>query len=150
MSRINSTLALAGLALLLAACAPVPPAPSGPPAPAPAPAPERTETPDRQPPVIEPEESRQPAPAVQSLLDRGWSRFRQEDYRGALGFAERAQRIDARTPEVYLLMARAQFALYRLDLAEQLVRRGLAFSLRGSTVQRQLQGLLNEIAAASN
>src|SRR5690606_41505407 len=69
-------------------------------------------------------------------------------HEGALRIAERAQRIEPRNPEVYLLMASAQFGLYRLDAAEQLARRGLSLSRAGTLVNGQLQGLFGRIAGA--
>ena len=151
MTRIVSVTALTLCGLVLAACAPVPPAPSGPvsaPPPVSAPEPEPPEAEEEQPPIGS-GESREPSPAVQTLLDRGWEAHRRDDFRGALTYAERAQRIDARSPEVYLLMATAQFSLYRLNVAEQLVRRGLAFSAEGSGVYRQLQTLMSRITASA-
>lgn len=141
--------------LLVAACAPI----SQPPAPTtdrwPTPPPQQPE-PQRPIPKAPPKPTdginsndvQKPSAAVQSLLNQGWSHYRREDYPGALAYAERAQRIDARTPDIYLLMASAQFALYRMSVAEQLARKGLAISASGSPVYRQLQDLLAQITAS--
>ena len=151
MKRLPFGIFIILFGLLMSACAPMKPAPTGESWPEP--------PPKESKPAPKPSTSKsQPAPsgkihepssAVQSLLDRGWVRYRQDDYQGALGIAERAQRIDARSPDVYLLMASAQFGLYRLSVAEQLTRKGLAISASGTPVYRQLQSLLSRITAAS-
>lgn len=150
--------------LLLTACGSMTPAPTTTSSPETAPPPERDEQPRRPPPPAESEsgERRAPQPGepdretsgeggegpVAGLLERGWRLYRDEDYDAALSVAERAQRIAPRDPEIYLLMARARFSQARMELAEQLVRRGLAFSPGGSPIQRQLQSLMREITAA--
>ena len=146
--------AAAATLVAVAACAPITPAPTGDSWPSPpgssTPAPEPSAPPPaKKAPPPQPEPAPRPSAAVQSLLDKGWSRYRQDDYQGALVLAERAQRIDARSPEVYLLMASAQFSLYRYSVAEQLVRKGLSFSGGRGAVNRQLQSLLNRIRVQS-
>ncbi len=89
----------------------------------------------------------EPSP-VDGLLEKGWRLHHQGRHDAALSVAERAQRIAPRDPEVYLLMARARFSRAQLSAAEQLVRRGLAFSPDGSRIRRQLQALLEEIISA--
>jgi len=143
--------------LVLAGCAPLsPPAPvetRPPPVEEPKvePAPDRT--PPRTPGTIRPdqraEEQGESAPsAAAGLIAQGWRQYNASNYEAALGVAERAQRIEPRNPEVYLLMASAQFGLYRLDTAEQLARRGLSLSRSGTRVNGQLQGLLKRIVGA--
>lgn len=154
---------LAGIALallLVAGCAPMAPAPterSTPLPPAATPPPEPS-PPDSRPPrdagTIRPDSGSDSAPqapapsAVAGLIAQGWRLHSASDHEGALRIAERAQRIEPRNPEVYLLMASAQFGLYRLDAAEQLARRGLSLSRAGTLVNGQLQGLLGRIAGA--
>lgn len=145
------------LALLtVTGCAPMTPAPttsSEPLPPVSQPAPKPVEPPPpaeprRIPGAIQPDATQQPAPsAVSSLLAQGWRQHSGSNYEAALGIAERAQRIEPRNPEVYLLMASAQLALYRNEVAEQLVRRGLSLSQSGTTVNRQLQALLGQITS---
>ncbi len=148
--------------LLLTACGSVTPAPTT--TSSPEAKPERDEQPRRPSPRTQPESGEEPdsrprdteedasgASAdgpVAGLLERGWQLYREEDYGAALSVAERAQRIAPRNPEIYLLMARARFSQTQMELAEQLVRRGLAFSPGGSSIQRQLQSLMGEISAA--
>lgn len=133
------------LCLLLAACAPMGQQPPAPPEPEP-PAPIEDKTEEEEKPPVKPEEPPPTSSAVSSLVNRGWSAYRGSDYDTALTYAERAQRIDPRSPEVYLLMARAQLSLYRRDLAEQVARRGLAMARSGTAVYSQLQSLLTEIS----
>jgi tetratricopeptide (TPR) repeat protein len=140
------------LAIALSACAPMQRAPVGTSTPLPTEA-EQTERPpaSTEEPVIQSEErAAQPVtnPAVTSLVNQGWRHLQQDNYEAALSVAERAQRIDPRSPEVYLLMANAQFSLYQLSVAEQLTRRGLSFAQSGSAVSRQLQSLLQKITAS--
>ncbi len=168
MNRLFTAVTGLALTLLLAACAPIGPAPtteSWPSAPSnspSAPVPPNEER-DRQsqPPVYEEKDDREAvtiAPdeepssgsnsAVSGLLREGWQLEELGEHDRALAVAERAQRIDPRNPETYLLMATAQFSLYETAAAEQLARRGLSLSRVGTVVNRQLQSLLNRIAAA--
>jgi len=141
-------LALGALSTLLSACAPLAPAPTETSVPEPLPPPvvEDEKTPEAPP--TPPEPPKETSSAVNSLLDRGWALYRSNNYEAALSVAERAQRIDPRSAEVYLLMASARFSLYQVDVAEQLARRGLALAGSGSVVGGQLQSLLAKIRAA--
>ena len=141
-------LALSALCLLLPACAPMAPAPTetSRPEPPPPPVVEEEEKPT-PPPAPAPEPPKETSSAVNSLLDRGWNLYRSDNFEGALSVAERAQRIDPRSAEVYLLMASARFSLYQVDIAEQLARRGLALAGSGTVVGSQLQSLLARISA---
>lgn len=145
------------LAALLAACAPTyhypgPTTPPAQPAPPPEPRPQPQPEPERRlpPQTIQPDDEADTPPArssaIDSLLEQGWTQYQSRNYEGALSVAERAQRIDARNPEVYLLMARAKLALYQTAAAEQLARRGLSLSRAGTSVYRDLQALLAQIA----
>ncbi|MGD9659895.1 MAG: hypothetical protein AB7U63_01350 [Porticoccaceae bacterium] len=153
MNRLTATgqyrgrLAFAVLLLIaLTACAPMAPVPTetrSPPAPAPQPQDEKVEDTPSASPAPKPSNT-----AVTSLVNQGWTYYRQNNYEAALGVAGRAQRIDPRSPEVYLLMASARFSLYQLAVAEQLARKGLTLAQGGSAVSRQLQALLAKIAAS--
>lgn len=143
------------MAALLAACAPMAPAPT-----------EQSQphTPDTSPEVEEETDSDSEEPvagdirpgqrrpgsgnAVAGLMEKGWALYRQHDHEGALVVAERAQRIEPRNPDVYLLMARAQLALYRLAAAEQLARRGLSLAGAGTAMREQFESLLVTIQAS--
>lgn len=150
--RNSKIIVLLFLVSLLAACAPMKPAPtvsSVPESPRDSglPPPDEPQTRPQPPPVQEPAPE-PPSSAVTALLSQGWGQYRRNDYQGALSTAERAQRIDPRSPEVYLLMANAQFSLYQIAVAEQVARRGLAMAASGTAVSAQLQALLAKIAAA--
>lgn len=139
------------LTAMLAGCAQVPPAPTSTSSPLPAPPPARPveEPRERDPEMIQPdavEPERETSPAA-GLIEQGWRYHAASDYPRALASAERAQRIAPRDPEVYLLMASAQWAMARGSVAEQLIRKGLALSQSGTLVHRQLQSLLGQVSA---
>lgn len=156
----TSRLTAVVLLLAVAGCAPLgppPPVETRPPPPVEEqprvePPPRPDTTPPRDPGAIRPdqrvEEVESPPSPVAGLLAQGWRLHSADDHQGALNVAERAQRIEPRNAEVYLLMASAQFGLYRLDIAEQLARRGLSLSRAGTQVNAQLQGLLTRIVGA--
>lgn len=107
---------------------------------------------DRKPPVGSPEviapsvQAISPAQrAVASLLDEAWGHYRNNELDRAIAVAERAQRLDARSPEVYLLLASSYLAQGKQSLAEQFAHRGMNFSPAGSVVRRQLQQLLDQL-----
>jgi len=137
--------------MTLSACAPMAPVPTEtlPPPVEAAPSPEPRE--DKPEDKIRSDDSREQKPtssAVSALVNQGWIYYRQNNYEAALSTAGRAQRIDPRSPEVYLLMASAQFSLYQLAVAEQLARKGLALAQNSSAVNRQLEALLAKITAS--
>lgn len=143
------------MAAWLAACAPMAPAPteqSEPDTPVTSPATGEGTDSERDEPVagdILPGQRRSGSGnAVAGLMAKGWTLYRQDDHEGALVVAERAQRIEPRNPDVYLLMARAQFALYRLAAAEQLARRGLSLAGAGTAMREQFESLLATIQAS--
>lgn len=160
MSRYYQRLGLAIALLVLAGCASLsPPAPveTRPPPVEEEPREEPPSEPDRTPPrtpgTIRPdqrtdERSEPAASPAAALIAQGWRQHSASNYEAALATAERAQRIEPRNPEVYLLMASAQYGLYRLDAAEQVARRGLSLSRSGTRVYGQLQGLLRRILGA--
>lgn len=144
------------MALMVAACAPFP-TPHGeptrvPPPPMDTPPPERSERPLPPPPVqiIPQQEKVDPAAAaVAGLLQDAWGHYHRDNYDAAIAIAERAQRLDARNPEVYLVLASSYLAQAQLNLAEQLVRKGIAFSGADSGVRGRLQQVLGQIEARS-
>lgn len=147
-------LLIAALVLSVSACAPIPG--SRPPA---APPPPVTSIPpesDSEPagpalPAITPKQSpaRPASNALEQLLDRAWDYYRAGQYESAVSTAERAQRIDARSPRVYLVLASSHLALGSQSLAAQFARRGINYSAVGSTVRRQLQEILQRVAVGS-
>ncbi|TAL04392.1 MAG: tetratricopeptide repeat protein [Porticoccaceae bacterium] len=152
---------LSGLSalLVLAACAPMssqPPAPvivptppkTGPalPPPAkPAPVPEVRPAPR---PVVPPPPRVIPPPvapdAVSALLQQANSEARAGRHDAAIALGERAQRLDPRAPEVYLVLGRAHLARGQAAEARQLALKGLALSAGGSEVRQGLEALLRD------
>jgi len=144
--------------LVLSACAPLPTAES-PGTASPTPKPRSSEpapVTDRplSPGVPEsrpaPRTAEPPAPthaAVAGLLEQAWRRYENGDNDAAIAIAERAQRLDPRNPEAYLILASSYLAQAENTLAEQLARRGIALSAAGSNVRRRLQQLLDHLAS---
>lgn len=137
---------LAG-ALALAACAPLVPGPDAPvgerPEAAPAPPPAEPEAPVEAParPVPPPVA----ADAVATLVGDARRAAAEGRHEAAVALAERAQRLDPRAPEPYLVLARAHQALGRAAQARQLALRGLASSPPGSGVRADLEALLGAL-----
>lgn len=140
---------LAG-ALALAACAPLVPGPDAPvgerPEAAPAPPPAEPEAP-----VEAPSSPARPVPppvaadAVATLVGDARRAAAEGRHEAAVALAERAQRLDPRAPEPYLVLARAHQALGRAAQARQLALRGLASSPPGSGVRADLEALLGAL-----
>lgn len=137
---------LAG-ALALAACAPLVPGPDAPvgerPEAAPAPPPAEPEAPVEAParPALPPVA----ADAVATLVGDARRAAAEGRHEAAVALAERAQRLDPRAPEPYLVLARAHQALGRAAQARQLALRGLASSPPGSGVRADLEALLGAL-----
>ncbi|MGB5148071.1 MAG: tetratricopeptide repeat protein [Porticoccaceae bacterium] len=146
--------------LVLAACAPMqsqPPAPvvvpsppktgpAAPPAPTtPAPAPEVRPAPRPAPPlpprVIPPPVA---PDAVSALLQQASSEAQAGHQDAAIALAERAQRLDPRAPEVYLVLGRAHLARGQPAEARQLALKGLALSAGGTETRQELEALLRD------
>lgn len=147
------------LLLILSACTPIYQGPSAPvilipsppatdpntyPSPQPQPEPYPGAEDKPAPTVIEPIASRpQVAPsAVDSLLDSAWNAYRDTRYDNAVAFAERAQRIDSRRPEVYLILGNCYLAKEQPTQARQMALKGIAFSSSGSATRHKLDSLL--------
>lgn len=148
-----------GALLVLAACAPMqsqPPAPvvvpsppttgpAAPPAPTkPAPVPEvrpprpALPLPPRVvPPPVAPD-------AVSALLQQASSEAQAGHHDAAIALGERAQRLDPRAPEVYLVLGRARLARGQPAEARQLALKGLALSVTGTEVRQELEALLRD------
>ena len=99
--------------------------------------------------AIEPIVSRpQVAPdAVASLLGKARDAHHDHRYDTAIAFAERAQRIDSRHPEVYLVLGNSYFAKEQYALAQQMALKGIAFSSNGTSVRRALEILRDRASA---
>ena len=83
--------------------------------------------------------------AVSALLQEGWGYYRLENFQRSIEIAERAQRLDPRRAEVYLLLASSYFVQNQGVLAEHLAQRGLSLSQGEATIRHQLQVLLVKI-----
>ena len=137
------------IVLIASACSPFPTNNSSPvykPVPAPQTKPKITPQKPR-PKIIAPAKaSAKPAEkAVNSLLKEAWKQYHMANFQRAISIAERAQRLDPRRAENYLLMASSYFALGQNTRAEQLAQRGLSLSLNEKVIRRRLQNLLAKI-----
>ncbi|MBK8133604.1 MAG: tetratricopeptide repeat protein [Gammaproteobacteria bacterium] len=152
---------LGGLSVLLvvAACAPMS---SQPPAPVVVPAPPKTgpalPPPAKPAPVPEVRPSPRPAmpppprvipppvapDAVSALLQQANSEARAGRHDAAIALGERAQRLDPRAPEVYLVLGRAHLARGQAVEARQLALKGVALSAAGTEVRQGLEALLRD------
>ncbi|MGK2914123.1 MAG: tetratricopeptide repeat protein [Porticoccaceae bacterium] len=135
-------------ALLLSACAPLAPYPREPEPPAAKPPPSRPTVPE--PPAIKRPVER-PAPAqaaVAGLLQQAWGHYRSNNFDGAIAVAERAQRLDPRDAEAYLVLASSYFAQAQYDQTARLAQRGIAYSAPGTIVRGRLEQLLRQVNAA--
>jgi Flp pilus assembly protein TadD len=83
--------------------------------------------------------------AVQGLLDEAWTHYRNNDPDKAIAVAERAQRLNDRSAEVYLVLASSYLVQGKQEIAEQFARRGLSYSSVGSTLRNRLQQLLGQM-----
>jgi outer membrane biosynthesis protein TonB len=118
--------------------APAPPAPAPAPRPAPHPAPSPLPSPPRvAPPPVAPD-------AVSALLQQASAEANAGHQDAAIALGERAQRLDPRAPEVYLVLGRAHLARGQPAQARQLVLKGLALSPAGSAVRQELEDLLRD------
>lgn len=84
--------------------------------------------------------------AVENLLETAWRHYRNDDFYGAIAVAERAQRLDGRSAEVYLVLAASYFSQGKAYAAKQFAQRGLSFSAGGSDINKKLVQLLAELA----
>lgn len=151
--RLIRTATLTGSLILLTACAPIrqsgsAPVSTSPPAVVTKPAskPERVSKPEYEiapaTPAVKPSQK-----AVQSLIDQAWVHYRNDDPDKAIAVAERAQRLDARSAEVYLVLASSYLVQGKQQLAEQFARRGISYSAAGSALRNRLQQLLGQAMA---
>ncbi len=85
--------------------------------------------------------------AVKSLIDEAWVHYHNDNPGKAIAVAERAQRLDTRSGEVYLVLASSYFIQGKQQLAEQFARRGISYSVVGSALRNRLQQLLGQITA---
>ena len=85
--------------------------------------------------------------AVKNLVDEAWGHYQNNDPSRAIAVAERAQRLDVRSADVYLVLASSYLALGKQQVAEQFARRGISYSAAGSAVRSQLQQLIEQLGS---
>lgn len=134
--------------LLLAACAPL----TGPGAPvdehpraAPPPPPPVAPPPPVTPPAPRPAPPPVAPDAVAALVAEAQGEAEAGRHDAAAALAERAQRIDPRTPEPYLVLARAHQARGQTAQARQFALKGIASSRTGTRVRAELEALLHSL-----
>lgn len=104
--------------------------------------PEKPVEPVAPPPVI----SRTPAPVVPaptsnataSLVSQARAQYQAKNYQAAIATAERALRIDRRSPEVYLVLAQSYVQLANTQLALQFAQQGVRYSQAGTDLAKTL------------
>lgn len=145
----RGVLVLAGT-LALAACAPLVPGPGAPvderPGEVPAPRPVEPEAPAERPsPSVRPAPPPVAADAVAALVGEARRATAEGRHEAAVALAERAQRLDPRAAEPYLVLAEAHRGLGNAALARQLALKGVALSSAGTRVRADLESLLRQL-----
>ena len=134
--------------ILVHGCSVAPVEPGPVPAPTPTPGgsvtdeapPSRPILPGRAPPAAE-------SPAVRSVIDICWDHIGAGRWDDAIAAAERGLRIERRSAELYLVLARAYSAMHDNTQAVAFARQGLRYSNRApATIGEQLRALLDGAA----
>lgn len=76
--------------------------------------------------------------ATASLVSQARAQYQAKNYQGAVATAERALRIDRRSPEVYLILAQSYVQLANKQLAMQFVQQGIRYSQAGTELAQAL------------
>ncbi len=76
--------------------------------------------------------------ATASLVAQAKAQYQAKNYQGAIATAERALRIDRRSPEVYLVLAQSYVQLANNQLALQFVQQGIRYSQAGTDLAKNL------------
>ncbi len=76
--------------------------------------------------------------ATASLVSQARAQYQAKNYQGAIATAERALRIDRRSPEVYLVLAQSYIQLANKQLALQFAQQGVRYSQAGSDLAKTL------------
>lgn len=84
--------------------------------------------------------------AVDSLLQEAWGHYHRDDFDRTIAVAERAQRLDPRAAEVYLVLASAYLAQGKDQLSGQFARRGISYSAAGSVLRQRLQAVMAQLS----
>ena len=146
---------VAGMMVLLAACAPYQqssyPAPQSPPSSYPPQTGGSTQEPQPTRPTpseVKPVESVSASSdlAIQQLIDQAWQLHHNRNFDRSNAVAERAMRLNASVAEIYLIMASNYFAMAELEMADNFARRGLSFSGNLWDIERRLKNILELVA----
>lgn len=110
--------------------------------------PEKPVEPVAPPPVVP--QTQAPAPAASSnatasLVAQAKAQYQAKNYQGAIATAERALRIDRRSPEVYLVLAQSYIQLANAQLAMQFVQQGIRYSQAGTDLAKTLAQVRDSI-----
>jgi len=76
--------------------------------------------------------------ATASLVAQARAQYQAKNYQGAIAIAERALRIDRRSPEVYLILAQSYVHLANTQLALQFVQQGIRYAQTGTDLAQTL------------
>ena len=98
--------------------------------------------------------SRVPAPVVPnassnataSLVSQARAQYQARNYQGAVATAERALRIDRRSPEVYLVLAQSYVQLANKQLAMQFAQQGIRYSQAGTDLAKNLAQIRDSLS----
>lgn len=101
------------------------------------------------PPVVVPQ-TQAPAPSITSnatasLVAQARAQYQAKNYQGAIATAERALRIDRRSPDVYLILAQSYVQLANKQLAMQFVQQGIRYSQAGTELAQALMQVRDSI-----
>lgn len=84
--------------------------------------------------------------AVGSLADQARAQYKAKNYQGAIATAERALKIDRRSPEVYLILAQSYTQLANKQLALQFVQQGIRYAQAGTELANSLLQMRESLA----
>jgi tetratricopeptide (TPR) repeat protein len=76
--------------------------------------------------------------ATASLVSQARAQYQAKNYQGAIAIAERALRIDRRSPDVYLILAQSYVQLANTQLALQFVQQGIRYAQAGTDLAQTL------------
>lgn len=111
--------------------------------------PERPVEPVAPPPVVP--QTQAPVPtassnATASLVNQARAQYQAKNYQAAVAIAERALRIDRRSPEVYLILAQSYVKLANSQLALQFAQQGIRYSQAGTDLAKTLMQVRDSIS----
>lgn len=84
--------------------------------------------------------------ATASLVSQARAQYQAKNYQGAVATAERALRIDRRSPEVYLVLAQSYIQLANTQLAMQFAQQGIRYSQAGTELAKTLTQVRDSLA----